>query len=52
MEKAKVSQSMENNQELFSTQGISLQELEERKEMLIILEFDINAGEYHWFPEC
>lgn len=42
----------EVKESLFSTEGISLQELEERKEMLRILEFDVNAGEYNWFPDC
>jgi|GEM_PF-2757091 len=49
MEKINVN---EKTQENFSTEGISLQELEQRKEMLRILEFDVNRGEYHWFPDC
>ncbi|MDR2408639.1 MAG: hypothetical protein LBE13_11090 [Bacteroidales bacterium] len=41
-----------NNQELFTTQGISLQELEERKEMLVIVEGLFSGGPVTWFPEC
>lgn len=40
------------NKEVFTSEGISLENLEERKEMLRILEFDINRGEYNWFPDC
>ena len=42
----------ENDAQLFSTEGIALQELEERKELVRILEFDVNKGEYNWFPDC
>lgn len=42
----------EMNKEVFTSEGISLENLEERKEMLRILEFDINRGEYNWFPDC
>jgi len=42
----------EKDTQLFSTESISLQELEERKELLRILEFDIDKGEYNWFPDC
>ncbi len=42
----------EMNNEVFSSESISLETLEERKEMIRILDFDVDSGEYIWFPDC